>query len=466
MKLWGGRFQKPTDKLVEQFTSSLPYDKHLYEYDIKGSLAHAAMLAKCGIITEEEAEIIRQGLNQIYQEINSNQFRFDSSDEDIHMSIERALVERSGPTAAKLHTARSRNDQVSLDLRMYQKEEIKAIASLALALQTTLLNLATKHLKVIMPGYTHLQRAQPVLFSHHLMAYFFMLQRDLERLQGCYQRTDVMPLGAAALAGTSFPIDRRFVAEQLGFSRVSENSIDTVSDRDFVVEFLSVAALLMTHLSRLAEELILWSSAEFGFIELDDSYTTGSSIMPQKKNPDVAELVRAKTARFWGYLLAVAGSLKGLPLSYNRDLQEDKESLFAAVETLKVSLQLFSEMLETMEVNKERMKEAAGQSFLNATDAADYLVRKGLPFRQAHEVVGKLVKTCLDRSIALEELSLEEFQGVSHLFDEQIYEALQIANCIENKTSEGGTSTKSVKDQMVKGKEYLKANQKWLEILV
>jgi argininosuccinate lyase len=464
MKLWGGRFQKPTDKLVEQFTSSLPFDRRLYAHDIKGSLAHASMLARCGIITEEEAEIVSEGLNQIYRDIESNQFKFDTSDEDIHLTIERTLIERIGPAAGKLHTARSRNDQVSLDLRVYQKEEMKALAFLVTVLQNTLLSLSVKHLKVVMPGYTHLQRAQPVLFSHHLMAYFFMLQRDLERLQGCYQRTDVMPLGAAALAGTSFPVDRQFVADQLGFSRVSENSMDTVSDRDFVIEFLSVAALLMTHLSRLAEELILWSSVEFGFIELDDSYTTGSSIMPQKKNPDVAELVRAKTARLWAHLFALAGTLKALPLSYNRDLQEDKESLFGAVDTLKISLQLLSGMLETMIINKERMEEAT-RTFLNATDAADYLVRKGLPFRQAHETVGRLVKTCLQRSIFLEDLSLEEFQSASHLFDEQIFETLKIVNCIENKISEGGTSTKSVKGQMTKAKKYLRGNGKWLENL-
>lgn len=462
MKLWGGRFQKPTDKLAEQFTSSLPFDRRLYAHDIKGSLAHTSMLARCGIISEEEAEIISGGLNQIYRDIESNQFKFDASDEDIHLTIERTLIERIGPAAAKLHTARSRNDQASLDLRMYQKEEMKAIAFLVTVLQNTLLNLSAKHLKVVMPGYTHLQRAQPVLFSHHLMAYFFMLQRDLERLQGCYQRTDVMPLGAAALAGTSFPVDRQFVADQLGFSRVSENSMDTVSDRDFVIEFLSLAALLMTHLSRLAEELILWSTVEFGFIELDDSYTTGSSIMPQKKNPDVAELVRAKTARLWAHLLALAGTLKALPLSYNRDLQEDKESLFGSVDTLKISLQLLSGMVETMIINKERMEEAT-RTFLNATDAADYLVRKGLPFRQAHETVGRLVKTCLQRSIFLEDLSLEEFQAASHLFDEAIFETLKIANCIENKISEGGTSTKSVKGQMTKAKKYLRGNGKWLE---
>ncbi len=464
MKLWGGRFEKPTDRLVEEFTSSLPIDTRLYEYDIKGSLAHVAMLSGCGIISSEEADTISQGLNKIYKEIKDGSFKFNVSDEDIHLAIERSLIERVGPVGGKLHTARSRNDQVALDMRMYLKETIKEIATLVVALQNTLLDLAKKHLDVILPGYTHLQRAQPILFSHHYLAYFFMLQRDFERLKGCHQRTDVMPLGTAAIAGTSFAVDRKMVADQLGFARISENSVDTTSDRDFVVEFLSTASILMVHLSRLAEEIVLWSSSEFGFIELDDAYTTGSSIMPQKKNPDVAELVRAKTARVMGNLIAMLATLKALPMSYNRDLQEDKNSLFSTVDVLVPSLLVFKGMLETIRLRKENMQEAAAQDFSTATDIADYLVSKGLPFRQAHEIVGRLVKDCLkDGNNSFNKLTLEEFKKASQLFDEDVFKIIVPLGSVENKVSEGGTSTESVKGQIKKANAYLKKSGDWLK---
>jgi argininosuccinate lyase len=463
LKLWGGRFEKSTDKLVEQYTSSLSWDKRLYEYDIKGSLAHATMLAKCGIITDEEAERIKDGLNQIFREIKENQFVFNSSDEDIHMSIERALIEKVGPVGGKLHTARSRNDQVVLDSRMYLKNEIINIADLLLSLQEIMFSISQDKKEVILPGYTHLQRAQPVLLAHHLMAYFFMLQRDTERLICCYKRTDVMPLGSAALAGTSFPIDREFIAKQLVFSRISENSMDSVSDRDFIAEFISAASLIMIHLSKLSEEIILWSSSEFQFVEIDDAYATGSSIMPQKKNADVAELVRAKTGKIFGNLISLLTVLKALPLAYNRDLQEDKESLFSTVDILKISLQVFCGMLKTLKFNPDKMKEASVNSFMNATDLADYLVIKGLPFRQAHEVVGRLVKLCVGKNCILSDLSLEELQGYSHLIDEQAFNMLLIENCVESKTSDGGTSSKSLEKEFVQAKEVLIKNKKWFE---
>ncbi|MBI4743481.1 MAG: argininosuccinate lyase [Actinobacteria bacterium] len=463
MKLWGGRFEKNTDKLVEQYTSSLNWDKRLYQYDIRGSLAHVAMLAKCGIITDDEAEKIRDGLNQIFREIKDNQFVFDPSDEDIHMSIERALIEKVGPSGGKLHTARSRNDQVVLDERMYLKDEITDIINSLLNLQEIIFSASEDKKEIILPGYTHLQRAQPVLLAHHLMAYFFMFQRDIERLVCCYKRTDVMPLGSAALAGTSFPIDREFVARQLGFSKISENSMDSVSDRDFIVEFISAVSLVMVHLSKLSEEIILWSSSEFQFVEVDDAYATGSSIMPQKKNADVAELVRSKTGKVFGNLVSLLTTLKALPLAYNRDLQEDKENLFGAVDTVKISLQVFCGMLKTLKFNSEKMKKAAENSFVNATDLADYLVLKGLPFRQAHEVVGRLVKLCLDKNCKLNDLSLEEMQSHSHLIDEKVFDVLLIGNCVESKISDGGTSSKSLEKQFVQSREFLEETKKWVE---
>jgi len=451
MKLWGGRFQKTTDALVEEFTSSISFDQRLYKQDIQGSIAHARMLGKCRIISEEDVRQIVAGLEEILQDIESGNFSFEIALEDIHMNIEKRLTERIGAAGGRLHTARSRNDQVALDMHMYLKEEIKEIAGLLLCMQETILELAGRHLHTIMPGYTHLQRAQPITFGHHMMAYFFMLQRDMERLQLCYEHTDLMPLGAGALAGTTYPIDRHFVAEQLGFANLYENSIDAVSDRDYILEFLSFASVCMMHLSRLSEELIFWSSTEFNFIELDDAFCTGSSIMPQKKNPDVAELVRGKTGRIYGHLLAMLTTAKGLPLAYNKDLQEDKEGLFDTVDTLKTSLAIYGAMLQNVSVNREVMLEVLRRDFSNATDMADYLVKKGLPFRQAHEVVGKTVFACIDSGKVLTDLTMEEFKSFSPLFTEDILEVLKIENCVSARRSYGGTAPEAVEQAMRKG---------------
>ena len=396
MKLWGGRFHKSTDKLVEEFTTSLSFDKRLFKEDIAGSIAHVKMLAKQAIIPQEDSDIIQTAIQEIYREIEAEQFAFNIGDEDIHMAIERALIEKVGPVGGKLHTARSRNDQIALDTRMYLKKEIIELCGLVMDFQEVLISKSREHIETIIPGYTHMQRAQPLLLSHHFLAYFFMLQRDFYRLFNSYRETDVLPLGSAALAGTSFPIDRRYIANELGFSRVSENSLDSVSDRDFIIQFLAAAGLMMAHLSRLAEELIIWSTQEFNFIVMDDSHTTGSSIMPQKKNPDVAELARGKTGRVYGNLMAMLTVMKGLPLSYNRDLQEDKESLFDTIDTVKLTLSVLRSTIKTMSINTDKMAKAAQADFITATDYADYLVKKGMPFRVAHEVVGELVKNCID----------------------------------------------------------------------
>ena len=451
MKLWGGRFQKTTDALVEEFTSSISFDQRLYKQDIQGSIAHAKMLGKCRIISEEDVRQIVAGLEEILHDIEAGNFSFEIALEDIHMNIEKRLTERIGAAGGRLHTARSRNDQVALDMHMYLKEEIKEIAGLLLRMQETILELSGKHLHTIMPGYTHLQRAQPITFGHHMMAYFFMLQRDMERLQLCYEHADLMPLGAGALAGTTYPIDRHFVAEQLGFANLYENSIDAVSDRDYILEFLSFASVCMMHLSRLSEELIFWSSTEFSFVELDDAFCTGSSIMPQKKNPDVAELVRGKTGRIYGHLLAMLTAAKGLPLAYNKDLQEDKEGLFDAVDTLKTSLVIYGAMLQNVSVNREAMLAALRRDFSNATDMADYLVKKGLPFRQAHEVVGKTVFYCIDNGKVLTDLTMEEFTNFSPLFAEDILEVLKIENCVAARRSYGGTAPEAVEQAIRKG---------------
>jgi len=459
MKLWGGRFQKDTDQLVEEFNSSISFDQRLYKQDIQGSIAHVQMLAAQGIIAPAEAEQIVAGLQEIRQEIEKGEFVFDVGAEDIHMNIEKRLLEKIGSVGGKLHTARSRNDQVALDTHMYVKEEIKNVTALLIKLQEVILDLAAKHTETLMPGYTHLQRAQPISFGHHLMAYFFMLQRDFERFADCYKRADLMPLGAGALAGTSFPINREMVAQTLGFSRLYENSIDAVSDRDYIVEFLSVASLLMMHLSRLSEELILWSSAEFAFIELDDAYTTGSSIMPQKKNPDVAELVRGKTGGVFGNLLALLTTLKGLPLAYNKDLQEDKERLFETVDTLKVCLTLYAGMLATMTVNETQMAAALQDDFSNATDMADYLVKKGLPFRECHAIVGRTVLYCLQHQKRLIDLTLAEFKSFSELFEEDILQVIKVENCMRARQSRGGTAPAAVQFAIAQGRQMVAANK-------
>jgi len=447
-KLWGGRFAKPTEKLVDEFTASIGFDYKLAREDIAGSLAHVQMLAQCGILTDGEARQIQAGLQKILTEIEKQDITWDTSQEDIHMNIEKLLHDTIGPTAGKLHTARSRNDQVAADMHLYLKGKVQDIIKHLEQVQRTLLSQAEKHVYTIMPGYTHLQRAQPISFAHHLLAYFWMFQRDKERFTESLKRIDISPLGACALAGTAFPIDRQLTAKLLGFADVYPNSIDAVSDRDFIVEFLSNSALLMMHISRLAEELIIWSSREFQFIELDDAYCTGSSIMPQKKNPDVPELLRGKTGRVYGNLIAMLTVLKGLPLAYNKDLQEDKEGMFDTVETVTVSLQVLTPLLTTMKVNGCAMQQAVAADYSNATDAADYLTSKGVPFREAHEIVGKLVRYAIDSGKYLLQLSLDEFHKFSPLFTEDIYQVLQPETIVSRRTSHGGTAPEAVIKQL------------------
>ena len=455
-KLWGGRFKKNINKEMEKFISSLSFDKKLVKYDLLGSIAHAQMLGKCEIITKEEKNKIVEGLKQILKEVQEGKVKIITREaEDIHSWVENKLKEKIGTVAGKLHIARSRNDQIALDERMYLKEEVLTIQDLLKDLQKSLLSSAQKHLEIIMPGYTHLQHAQPLLFSHHLMAYFFMFERDNGRMQDLYKRIDVLPLGSAALAGTSFPVDREFVSKQLGFSKVSENSLDAVSDRDFILEFLSASAILMMHLSRLGEELVLWSSQEFDFIELDDSFCTGSSIMPQKKNPDAAELIRGKTGRVYGNLMNLLTMMKALPLAYNHDMQEDKEPLFDTVSTLETSLFLMSKMIETMQVNKKKMEEGTKGDFSTATELADYLVKKGLSFREAHKLVGGMVIYCLENKKNLEDLTLAELKSFHKNFSEKALEILKPQSAVEAKDSYGGTSLKKVKGSIQKAKKIL-----------
>jgi argininosuccinate lyase len=430
-KAWGGRFNQPTHELVEHFTASILFDRRLYAYDIQGSVAHCRMLAKCGIITDGEAGTIIQGLRQVEAEIERDDFVFDVRWEDIHMHVERRLIEVIGPVGGKLHTARSRNDQIALDMRLYLRDEISAILNDIRRLQRAVVDLAEQHLDVIMPGYTHLQRAQPIRLSHHLLAYDEMLERDYQRFRECLSRVNILPLGAGALATTTYPIDRAYVAQLLDFPAVAENSLDAVSDRDFVIECCAAAAMAMMHLSRLSQEITLWCSAEFGFIELSDAFSTGSSIMPQKKNPDVAELVRGKTGRVYGHLQGVLTVMKGLPLAYNSDMQEDKEALFDVIDTLKACLRVFAPMLATLTVRPDRMRSAAAGGFGTATDMADYLAAKGLPFRQAHEVVGRIVRHCLDQQRSLEDLSLDEMHAFSPLFDSDVYAAIALEASVD-----------------------------------
>ncbi|CVK18170.1 argininosuccinate lyase [Sporomusa sphaeroides] len=463
-KLWGGRFAKSTDVMVEEFTSSISFDNRMYRQDIAGSIAHARMLAKCGIISQEDAKLIIDGLQGILADIEAGNFSFEVSLEDIHMNIEKRLTERIGPAGGRLHTARSRNDQVALDTHMYVREQVAEIAGLLFELEQAVLDTAEKYPDVIMPGYTHLQRAQPILFSHHMMAYFFMFERDFRRLKGVWESADIMPLGAGALAGTTFPIDREAVARELKFGRIYENSLDAVSDRDYILEFLSFASILMMHLSRISEEIILWSSTEFSFIELDDAHCTGSSIMPQKKNPDVAELVRGKTGRVFGHLMAMLTVAKGLPLAYNKDLQEDKEGLFDTIDTVKFSLTVYAAMLRGMKVNVSAMRQALRTDFSNATDMADYLVKKGLPFRQAHEVVGKCVAYCLSEQKTLTDLTLKEFEQFSPLFAADIIDAISVETCVAARNSMGGTSPTQVGHAVTIAKSILEKQQKHLDM--
>ena len=455
-KLWGGRFKKNINKEMEKFISSLSFDKKLVKYDLLGSIAHAQMLGKCKIITKEERNKIVEGLKQILKEVQEGKVKIITREaEDIHSWVENKLKEKIGAVAGKLHIARSRNDQIALGERMYLKEKVLKIQNLLKDLRKSLLVVAQKNLGIIMPGYTHLQHAQPLLFSHHLMTYFYMFERDKERMKDLYKRVDVFPLGSAALAGTSFPIDREYVASQLGFKQIAENSLDAVSDRDFILEFLSASAILMMHLSRLGEELVLWSSQEFGFIELDDSFCTGSSIMPQKKNPDAAELIRGKTGRVYGNLINLLTMTKALPLAYNHDLQEDKEPLFDTVSTLESSLFLMSKMIETMQINKEKMETSIKGDFSTATELADYLVKKGLTFREAHKLVGGVVIYCLENKKNLEDLTLSELKSFHKNFNEKALEILKPQSAVEAKDSFGGTSLKRVKESIQKAKKIL-----------
>ncbi len=444
-KPWDGRFSEKTDKLVEAFTSSIDVDKRLYPYDIEGSIAHCRMLAKVSVITDDEASELVTGLGRIKQDIEQGKFQFDDSLEDVHMNIEARLAEVAGKTANKLHTARSRNDQVALDVRMYLREETLNIINRLVKLQKVITGLAKASIDVVLPGYTHLQRAQPVLLSHHLMAYYEMFSRDADRFGDCLKRINVMPLGSAALAGTTYPIDREYTAQLLDFPKVSSNSIDSVSDRDFVIEFLSSASLCMVHFSRISEEFVLWSSSEFGFIEIPDSFATGSSIMPQKKNPDVPELVRGKTGRVFGSLIALLTMMKSLPLAYNRDMQEDKTPLFDAVDTLKLCIEMYINMLPGVKINKQIMNQATSSGFLNATDMADYLAERGMPFREAHNCVGKAVSYALDKRKELHELTLKELKSFSSLIKDDIFSYLTTEQVINRRKSFGGTATENVK---------------------
>ena len=449
MKLWAGRFQKETDSAVNDFNSSIAFDARLYRQDITGSIAHATMLGEQGIVSPQEAEDIINGLKAILADIEAGNVEFTVDMEDIHMNIEALLTSRIGQTAKRLHTARSRNDQVAVDFRMYVREEIKEIIQIILDFETILVNKAKENINTLLPGYTHLQRAQPSTLAHHLMAYANMLKRDVTRLEDCLERMNESPLGAGALATTTYPINRNRTAELLGFAKPTDNSLDSVSDRDFAIEFLSACSILMMHLSRFAEEIILWCSWEFKYVELDDAYSTGSSMMPQKKNPDVAELVRGKTGRVYGSLITLLTVMKGIPLAYNKDMQEDKEPVFDAIDTVKMCLPVFASMIETMTVKPENMRRAALDGcFINATDCADYLVKKGLPFREAYMVVGKLVHTCIEQGENLDTLTLEEFREVSDLFQEDIYQALYMKNCVNGRKAIGGPAAAEVARQI------------------
>ncbi|MCX8129379.1 MAG: argininosuccinate lyase [Clostridia bacterium] len=455
MKLWGGRFEKATDRLVDDFNSSIRFDSRMYKQDILGSVAHSKMLGKCGIIPQEDAGLIQKTLLEILHDIENGLVEFEVDAEDIHMNIEKILISRIGDTGKRLHTGRSRNDQVALDIRMYLKDEITAVNNMLKELENAIISIAESNLNTILPGYTHLQRAQPITLAHHMMAYFQMFKRDMERLHDCYKRTNIMPLGSGALAGTTYPLDRQMVADELGFASITENSLDGVSDRDFAIELSSCFSILMMHLSRFSEELILWSSHEFGFIEMDDAYSTGSSIMPQKKNPDVAELVRGKTGRVYGSLMTLLTVMKSLPLAYNKDMQEDKEAIFDAVDTVKMCLPVFTKMISTMRVRKENMYNAAQGGFTNATDIADYLVKKGIPFRSAHEIIGKMVLYCIENNKSIDHLTMSEFKSFSENIEEDVYEEISLEKCISGRNLPGGPAVESIKQSIVQGKEFL-----------
>ena len=454
-KMWAGRTDGATEKLADDFNSSIHFDSRMYKQDITGSMAHAQMLSHKGIISGEEAQQLVEGLAGILEDLENGKLAIDMECEDIHMFVEQVLTQRLGDVGKKLHTARSRNDQVALDIRMYLRNQIDEITDLVKSLIAAVTDKAETYCDTIMPGYTHLQRAQPITFGHHLMAYAMMLLRDIDRLADCRKRMNLSPIGCCALAGTTYDTDRHFEAEKLGFDGICRNSLDGVSDRDFCAELMSSLAILMMHLSRFSEEIILWSSWEFQFVELSDAYTTGSSIMPQKKNPDMAELVRGKTGRVYGDLMGLLTTLKGLPLAYNKDMQEDKESVFDACDTVKMCLQVFTGMIATMTAKKENMKRAAQKGFINATDLADYLVKKGMPFRSAYKISGQLVAYCIQNGTVLEELPLETYKTYSELFENDLYNEIDLVTCVEKRISEGGTSTASVLAQIAYVKETL-----------
>lgn len=455
-KMWAGRFQKEIDSRVNDFNSSVSFDQRMFRQDIRGSIAHATMLGETGIIEKSEADTICAELEKILSDLESGILKIDPSAEDIHMFVEAELTKRLGGTGKRLHTARSRNDQVALDIRLYLRDEIEEIKVLIKQLTQTLCTISKEHLETVMPGYTHLQRAQPITFSHHLMAYAQMFLRDLSRLTDAHKRMNFSPLGSGALAGTTYPINREMVAKQLGMDGITQNSLDGVSDRDYCIELASVIATIMVHLSRFSEEIILWCSWEFKFIELDDAYATGSSIMPQKKNPDITELIRGKAGRVFGDLTTLLTMMKGLPLAYNKDMQEDKEAIFDAVDTVKLCLSTFIPMLETMTVLKENMRAAAAKGFINATDCADYLVKKGLPFRDAYKCTGELVANCIKQNLTLETLPLEQYKASCELFDEGVYDAINLESCVRGRTIPGGPAPESVKVQIDLAEQELK----------
>lgn len=445
MKLWGGRFTKSTDSFTDHFHSSISFDSRMYKEDITGSIAHAKMLGKQGIIPQADSDLIQKTLKEILQDIEDGKITFDEKAEDIHMNVETILISRIGDVGKRLHTGRSRNDQVALDIRMYLKEQITDIKALIKELIIVLNGIAEKNITTIMPGYTHLQNAQPVTVAHHFLAYVEMFKRDYERLGDVYKRTNVMPLGSGALAATTYPLDRDFVKNELGFDSITLDSMDGVSDRDFVIELLSALSMIMMHLSRFCEEIIVWNSQQYKFVEMDDAYSTGSSIMPQKKNPDMAELIRGKTGRVYGHLMAMLTVMKGIPLAYNKDMQEDKEGVFDAVDTIKMCLPVFTRMIDTMTVNKNNMYNAAKKGFMNATDAADWLVKQGMPFRDAHAVIGRLVLYSIQNNKSLDELTLDEYKAVSDVFTDDIYNAISLETCVNSRIVDGGPSEKYIR---------------------
>lgn len=459
-QLWGGRFTKETDQLVYNFNASLSFDKKLYKQDIQGSMAHVKMLAKQGILTEQEKDEILKGLTGILQDIENKKLEFSPEYEDIHSFVEANLIQRTGDVGKKLHTGRSRNDQVALDMKLYVRDEIQETDMLLKELLETLLKLMEKNLHTYMPGFTHLQKAQPITAAHHFGAYFEMFKRDRSRLADTKKRLNYCPLGSGALAGTTYPLDREYTAELLGFDGPTLNSMDSVADRDYLIEYLSDLSVIMMHLSRFCEEIILWNSNEYQFIEIDDGYSTGSSIMPQKKNPDIAELVRGKTGRVYGALMSLLTTMKGIPLAYNKDMQEDKELAFDAMDTVKGCIALFNGMLETMELKKENMEKSAKNGFTNATDAADYLVKKGVPFRDAHSIVGELVLFCVKNRISLDEMPLEEYQKISPVFEQDIYEAISMKTCVETRNTIGAPGPEAMKKVLEIQKKYLEDCEK------